>query len=803
MDNQFAYLKSPISLIIILFNCCFVWAQKPVTQVPFTYVIDYTNNQESLPEFRSNFSNGVPTLFHSGSGMRYLGRFGFGGMVLENRTIAYQDYLQQIQDYLEFLRQKGVRWVTPYLCNQTISGNYQKRYGVWEVWDHWEEYHFLQLGPKPSDPIEWMQREPSGNLHYNYKRKCFLERHNDNLQIRYAPCPNNQDWRNLMNAEARQAARVGFAGLFIDNNIIHCYCQSCQTRFQEYLKQKYSVEELERAFNTRTYQDITLYKEGDYRFWARTFPEFIPWFKKKYSPEKRRIYFDTTGPLTEVNVDAAGGGMLFGECEKFLAEQLFPPDAKPSYEEIRLANQALQTAKGRLRWAETVMFWATSIGDQLAEMTAAGRTVNKNFFLIPNWGVRQRILGAAGRAEDGKNMRLWAKGAKWQMYEEDSATGTIVPGIVLDYDAELRYAYACGVRAMLLPYTLDDPDVEKVHHAEVAASGGSVFVTTFRNPEIRSQYRDLFEKHPDLFDGYISAAKVALAHFFDQVHYLNVEHLREVYAINRYLADQQIPFDHLIETDFTQERLNDYRVIILANIEFMSDRQITAIQNFINRDGTVLLIGKNALYNMYAQTRKTNPVFTPCPGDANNLIVFSKIDLALPYRGMFLETALQASRSKVFSLDFDGTKYDLLKEIDRVTGIKRYITPGPITEAIKKAFKKSPHLILPEKAVGIRNTTWIKKQKDNFVLTIHLVNKNVPLASDPGKCILTPVRNLKITLPDMANKKNTTAYFYQPGSHVQKLQVVTDDQDQQHIIVSELKAYGIVEVKLESLSVHE
>ena len=102
--------------------------------------------------------------------------------------------------------------------------------------------------------------------------------------------------------------------------------------------------------------------------------------ENKYSAQDRRIYFDTAGSIAEVNVDAAGGGMLFGECEAFITTNLLPADVQATYENIRLANPALQTPKGRLRWAETVMFWATSIGDQLAEMTAAGREINKDFF---------------------------------------------------------------------------------------------------------------------------------------------------------------------------------------------------------------------------------------------------------------------------------------------------------------------------------------------------------------------------------------------------------------------------------------
>ncbi len=787
-------MRKFILLILVIFNFCLVFAQAPVSHIPFTYVIDYTNEQEVLPEFRGNFSTGVPTLFHPGSGMRYLGRFGFGGMVLDNRNIIFNEYKEQIQDYLKYLDSLGVRWVTPYFCNQTISGNYEKRYGVWEIFDHWENYGYLNLGPKPSDPINWMQREPSGNLHYNYKRKCFLERHKDDLQIRYAPCPNNREWRNLMNAESRLSARIGFDGLFIDNNIIHCYCSSCQSCFQDYLKQKYPPDEFKKAFGTDQYAEITLYNEGDYRYWARTFPEFIPWLEKKYSAQDRRIYFDTAGSIAEVNVDAAGGGMLFGECEAFITTHILPADVQATYENIRLANPALQTPKGRLRWAETVMFWATSIGDQLAEMTAAGREINKDFFLIPNWGVRQRILGAAGRAEDGKNMRLWAKGASWQMYEEDSATGIIVPGVVLDYDAELRYAFACGVRGMLLPYTLNDPDVEDIHHAETAASGSSVFVTTFRNPEIRARYRTFFEKYEDLWDGNISAAKIGLAHFFDQVHYINIEHLREVYALNRYLADQQIPFDHIIETDFNERRLADYTVIILANIEFMSDLQIIAVQNFLDRGGWVISIGQNALYDLYAQPRIKKSFFNPSLGNSKNLVTFSSIESALPYRGIFLETALQAFRSDIFSLNFEGTMYSMLKALDNKIGIKRYQSPGPITEVIQSAFQRSPHLFDPKKGSGIRSTIWIKSNGSRNRLTIHLVNKNVSLSANPGNHLLQPVRDLKITIPDIVDKKIKAVYFYQPGEEVRNLELFTGGKSKKIVVLSELNAYGIIEV---------
>ena len=114
-----------------------------------------------------------------------------------------------------------------------------------------------------------MQREASGNLHYNYRRMCYLGRGDAAQEIRYAPCPNNPHWRRLCNAEARLAAEAGFDGLFIDNCILHCYCDSCQQHFQAYLRRKYTPERLEAAFGTKDYAQITLSAEGDIRTWAK------------------------------------------------------------------------------------------------------------------------------------------------------------------------------------------------------------------------------------------------------------------------------------------------------------------------------------------------------------------------------------------------------------------------------------------------------------------------------------------------------------------------------------------------------
>ena len=789
-----------ICIVGLLFCTSQLQADEPITKAPFSYIIDYQVGQSTDKEFRKHFDLDAPALYHPGSDLRLLGRYGFGSMVTANRTDDFEKFMAEAKDYSAFLRRKGVRWITPYFCNQTISGNDTTRLGVWHVYDNWEKFQALGLGPKPAEPLTWMQREPDGRIRYNYKRRCFLERGHSTEQIRYAPCPNNPHWRRICENEARLLAKTGHNGAFIDNCIIHCYCQSCERKFQEYLKSKYTPDELDQAFETRDYNKITLYKEGDHRYWARSFPDFIPWLENKYSPEERRIHFDTTGPLDPKHVDNAGGGMLVGETAEFLIEKVLPPGSDLAFETIRLANPALQTRIGRLRWAETMMFWAWSIGDMLKAMQAAGREIDPEFFLMPNWGPMQRIVGTAGRAEDGHDMKRWKPGGAWQMYEEDMATGIIAPGVVLDYDFQLRFALANGVRGMLLPYTLSGRDISDVGYAEIAGSGGSIFITQHQYLDIRAKYARFFEKYKHLYEGFHSAAEVGLAHFFDQFYYYNIDHSRAVRALNRYLADQQIPFDHLIEEDFKPERLLKYKVIILPNIVYMSPAEISAVKEYLKNGGTVVAIGENGTHDRYCRTQKSSADFFSDSNKVKGLICFDNLSEVLPHRGIYLEPGIQASRGGKFIQAFSDdrlARYEYLAELDRILRFKRYQIPGPLTAIIENSLARNPNLIDPAEGSGIRTTIYRKKQKHGQQLVIHLANKNIPLAVDESQRKLQPVHELKIDIPINDKQIVETIRLYDPDRMDQcpiLMENVSPKNGYVRVTLPLLRAYALLEI---------
>ena len=132
----------------------------------------------------------------------------------------------------------------PYICNQTMAGDPEKRAGFWKFYDSWDDYRGFGLPPRPAtDPIEWLQRDPDGNIHYNYRwaHQAFRP------ERRFAPCPNNEHWSAWLEFVVDQMAQCGYDGVFVDNNILHCYCSYCRREFRRFLGSRYTAAQRERV----------------------------------------------------------------------------------------------------------------------------------------------------------------------------------------------------------------------------------------------------------------------------------------------------------------------------------------------------------------------------------------------------------------------------------------------------------------------------------------------------------------------------------------------------------------------------
>jgi len=511
----FRVLLSVTSGLIALICAC-ASAAKPLAQVPFTYVIDYRPGQLDDEDLVRKISEAPPTLYHTGFGPTLFSSSWGGGAHLESDAMKLHSpdelraRMAMLKQFNDALHAAGVKWVIPYLCNQSLFGDDKLRTGFWEFYDGWGKYSEFGIGPRPAaDPIDWLQREPSGAIHYNYPRH--LIHSEERPYYRYAPCPNNEHWRQFCAATARAAARCGYDGLFVDNNILHCYCSRCQAGFKKYLQGRYSTQQLTDMFGTPDANELSLSTAGDIILWARSYPSFVEYLEEKFQGEERKKAFWTTDALTDTDIDGAGGGFLVGQAEEFVGVHVLGDKKIYNFEELRNANPALRDRHAKLLWAETKRFWADSIGEMLSMLEKVGKEVNPDFFTLPNWGSMMRVRGTAGRSEDAHDMRRWLPAGRIQMYEEDATPGTVAPGLTLDYVLQYKFALANGVRAGVLPYTLSSPDIFDLAHAEAAASGGGVYIQPGLGcPEVRQKYRLFFDGHRELFSDYVSYAEVAM-----------------------------------------------------------------------------------------------------------------------------------------------------------------------------------------------------------------------------------------------------------------------------------------------------
>jgi len=743
-------------------------AAKPVTKVPFTYVIDYRPGQIGNANFLAKMKEAPPTLYDTAFGPTLFASSWGGGAHLEKDAMRLQSpdemrvRMEKIKQFTDELHAAGVEQVIPYLCNQSLFGDDKLRTGFWAFYDRWDEYSEFDIGPKPpADPVEWLQREPGGSLHYNYPRHLIYSEQRP--YYRYAPCPNNEHWRQFCAASVRAMARCGYDGAFIDNNILHCYCRSCQARFKAYLAGKYSPQQLEERFGTSDADELSLSTAGDIILWARSHSSFVGFLEEKFKGDDRKDAFWTTASLTKTDIDSAGGGFLVGQAEEFIRTRVLGDKRPYNFEQLRNANPALQNRHARLLWAETKRFWADSIGDMLSMLKKAGKEVDPDFFTLPNWGSMMRVRGAAGRSEDAHDMRRWLPAGAIQMYEEDTTPGTVAPGLTFDYVLQYKFALAIGVRAGVLPYTISSPDIFELAHAEAAASGGGVYIQPgFAYPEIRSKYRSFFERHPELFSGYKPYADVAVAYWFDQLHLNNVNHFRMVDKISRYLKEQQIPFDFLTEYDWNQESLSEYKVVILPELLYMSEGELQTVRDYVQRGGNVASVGGSGVFDDLARPRneELNLLSPPDPAqryiqkqDGNGFMLIARHpgDI-LPADTFSLEKAFQICRDGDLQRPFEekrDPKYLVIAKLDGLIGIDRLWRGGKLAGFIRNALGREPSIADPESALGVRFTPFIKSDGTTTRIVLHVVNYNVPLAVQDESHEVEPLTQLKarLTLP--------------------------------------------------------
>jgi hypothetical protein len=604
-------------------------AVRPHTSLPATYVIDYRSNHLSDPGFIPWVAKTPPSLLHLGHDCPFTAHWGPRAIPLpvpdisQYRLLTPQetsDRILAIKAMVRELHGAGVEIVFPYINSQQMGGDIEKRLGFWEFYDHWDEYRSFGLPPRPAaDPAEWLQRDPSGRILFNnpaaypgYAPQFF-----------YSPCPNNEYWRVWLRFVVGSIAQSGFDGVFVDDNIIHCYCGYCREGFKHYLRSRYTPRELRSGFGTSEADKIELCSQADKTAWAKSQPAFIEYLDSHYASGELEKRFKISDLTTPSNLDRIGYNFLERPAREFitsLEQKYSPEERRRQFGTADLSQLGIERPEDRLRWFETQRFWAWSIGDLLVDLRRAVAPYHNGFVFVPNWGSMQTIDGVEGRRLHGKNVAEWARGADYMMFEEDyyrGFPGRAASGSFTVHDLQYRFALANGVRPVVSFGGPHGRASVELAHAEAAAGGGGCFVVNFGEfGEVRRLYRRFYETHSNLFTGFQSMAQVALAFFYNQVHMENREHLRQVYSIHSTLAADHVLFDFL--TEETLHLLPRYHAFILPSVAYLSRAQEQVIEKWMRGGGLLIVPGDHPTFYENAKPRPT-PAFGSAPADFSAL----------------------------------------------------------------------------------------------------------------------------------------------------------------------------------------
>ena len=570
---------------------------RPFTTVtPLTYIIDYAKDHLDNPDYIRKVAEAPPNLLHLGLDTPFSARRGPVREVAAPKGSERAELLsprdtrarfESIRRMVADLHKARVDIVIPYVCNQTLAGHAEKRLGFWEFYDRWDDYKEFGLPPKPpADPIQWMQQDPDGYITFNYR----LAHAAFTPQYRYAPCSNNEHWTRYLSFVVENCAAAGYDGIFVDNNILHCYCPYCRREFRRYLRERYSPAELEARFGS---DDPGMNWQADKTHWAKKQPEFVEFLRRELKPGELEETFQIRDFSSPREMNKIGYGYLGGRARRFvdsLHERYSPEERRRRFEMENLREMGLETPGRRRLWMETQRFWGWSIAENLLRLARAARKHRSDFLVLPNWGEFSTVAGVDGRRLDAKNVTEWARGCVYLMFEEDGPPGKLAQDDYRDCQLEYKYALANGTSPVILAYGRYDAAITELALAEAAASGGGAFVELgYAHPEIRKRYRDFYARYPELFEGLESLAQVALIYRFNELHLENPAHLRHLHHLKKGLLDGHVLFDILRERDLA--RLSRYRVALLPQALYLEEPEAEALAGWVRAGGNLILTG--------------------------------------------------------------------------------------------------------------------------------------------------------------------------------------------------------------------
>ena len=452
----------------------------------------------------------------------------------------------------------------------------------------------------------------------------------------------------------------------------------------------------------------------------------------------------------------AGGGFHWGRANDFWRAMVrrdnSPEDAERIFREGDMTSLCLNTPEEMCLWADSQKFWAWSIGRRNAELREAA---GGDFVMVPNWGCMSGIDHCQSRRVDAKNVRLWAPGTDLVFFEEDYQPGTLVPGYTLDTIVPYKYAASCGVRPCGLLYH-DGGNHARTELATAEAptwSGDGMFMQSgYEFPDIRRAYRAFYERHAEWYSGRSPHAQVGLLFSFDELHFENVHHQREVFSLARYLANHHVLFDLLNEAQLALDDLRRFGLVIVPHVQYLPRSARNALLAYLDEGGAVLVTGNTGAFDEHARPNTCDDALSHMRASVRSSEPFQRegrLAWIEDVREWFPARAWQIHDLMDYHVRYERLKETLIDELRAAS--ENEPADDPRLADLLQDLADAPLPVLgPDAPPTLRAAAWVNPGDGSVVL--HLLNYNVPGPAVPGDGVpgdggAVPVENVTVSVP--------------------------------------------------------
>ena len=252
---------------------------------------------------------------------------------------------------------------------------------------------------------------------------------------------------------------------------------------------------------------------------------------------------------------------------------------------------------------EWVNFKCETLNNAVKELCAYAKSLKKNIILewnvYPSWGFNSMYWNGIDMAEIGKYIDGFYN-------EHDPYPKIDKNGIIISMIRSFKLARAMG------NFVVPNNSHESDRHLKISIGEALAFnqgdcgrfgspLKTGITPEAR-KYIAFREEHADIYSGTKSAAKVALLESCYSLSYNRVDPYYSNVAVMQTLLSAQIPFDIVLDRHLSD--LSDYSVLILPDVECLSDEQGEKILKFVKAGGKLLFTEKTGEFNEWYRKRK-------------------------------------------------------------------------------------------------------------------------------------------------------------------------------------------------------